>query len=174
MNVYLKLCLILFPLCSFGQMTEEQAEIINQEVLHLVNDFRSQKNVPALKIDSDLETAAKLQSDYSAKTNELTHIQSNNFKYSTPAKRVAMVKTGDHKAFYSVGENAAFTSFESDKINEPQYLNEIAAELFESWKNSKSHRNNMLNPNFKYYGFAVTIREKSGIIYAIQVFSEER
>lgn len=174
MNLYFKIFLILTPFFSFGQLTIEQEEIINQEVFNQTNDFRIQNNVAALKIDPDLEVAAKLQSDYSADKKELSHTQSNNSSYSTPIKRVSMVKTGNDKTFYSVGENATFTFIESDQETDSKHLNEIAREIFESWKYSEGHRENMLNPNFKYYGFAVTVREDSGIIYAIQVFTREK
>lgn len=174
MQLILKLFLILIPFCSFGQLTLEQEEIINNEVLKQLNNFRIKNHSKALKIDPDLEIAAKLQSDYNAVTKELSHIQENNIPYSTPVKRVSMVKTGDHKTYYSVGENATYTFIDSDKKDKPDYLKKIASEIFESWKASEGHRENMLNKNFNYYGFAVSIREESGIIYAIQVFTKEQ
>ena len=165
---------MLIPLISIGQLTTKQEEIINQEVFNQMNDFRIQNNAEALKIDSDLVIAAKLQSDYNAVKKELSHLQSNNIRYSTPVKRVSMVKTGDHETFYSVGENATFTFIDSEQEIDSHYLKEIAHEIFESWKQSKGHRENMLNKNFKYYGFAVTLEQKEGIIYAIQVFTNEK
>lgn len=157
-----------------GQLTAQQEEIINQQVLNQMNNFRSQNNLSVLIIDPELEIVAKLQSDYNAVRKELSHSQSSNISYSTPVKRVSMVKTGNDKTLYSVGENATLSFIASDQEIDSNYLEEIAIELFETWKQSEGHRENMLNPNFKYYGFAVTVREESGIIYAIQVFTQEK
>ncbi|WP_107037264.1 CAP domain-containing protein [Brumimicrobium mesophilum] len=174
MNLYLHIFLILIPLLSFGQLTAEHEEIINREVFNQMNALRHQKNLQPLKINSDLEIAAKLQADYNAKNKELSHFQSNNPQYRTPVKRVSMVKTGDDETFYTVGENATFTFITSDKEIDSNYLKKIADEIFESWKQSKGHRENMLNREFNHYGFATTVRKESGIIYAIQVFTKEQ
>lgn len=157
-----------------GQLTKQQEEIVYNEILHLVNTFRNESGgIPILKIDPDLVEAAKIQSDYMAVTNTLSHNQSGNIPYSTVSRRVSMVKTGDYKSIYSIGENVTYTGFDSEEANNPKYLMEIASELFEAWKASKGHRENMLTREFKHFGFAVTIRKDLELIYATQVFTEQ-
>jgi uncharacterized protein YkwD len=167
-------CSLLVYVPITGQLSKEQEEFLNVEMLDLVNKFRNKiAKRSELKSDPELDQAAKLQSDYNAAINDLSHLQSNNIPYSTPVRRVSMIKTGNYKAQYIVGENATYTYIDFDKTKNSEYLNELASEMFESWKASKGHRENMQNMSYKYFGFAVTIRKDSGIIYAIQVFQGE-
>lgn len=161
--------LISVPL--IGRLTVDEEKIIHKEMLILVNKFRQEKlDNEILEHDPDLDIASKIQSDYCAKTNELSHLQKGNVKYSNPAKRVAMVKTGSSDGLYNVGENVIYVRIDYEKINNPKYLKVLALEMFEDWKASERHRDNMLNKDFKYFGFAVTVNADSEIIYAIQVF----
>lgn len=52
-------------------------------------------------------------------------------------------------------------------------LKVIAYALFELWKNSKGHRENMLNSNFYFTGFAVTYNEKNSCFFGTQVFTSK-
>ncbi|MCO5267307.1 MAG: CAP domain-containing protein [Brumimicrobium sp.] len=157
-----------------GQLTREQEAIIHQEMVRLINEFRKENgNKPLLNIDSDLDMAAKLQSDYCASMNRLSHIQNNDREYGSVTKRISMIKNGHYKKAYTCGENATYTFIDMKKIDEA-YLKKIAFDLFTSWVESKGHRENMLNRDFKYFGFALTIRADVGYIYAIQVFNATR
>jgi len=155
-----------------NQLSQMQVAVIHDEMFRLVNNFRKDTgNVHLLQMDPDLDSVAKIQSDYNAWNSNLSHEQRGNNKYSTVEKRIAVVKKDPNKTSCYCGENIADIDYDSDLLSDINYLKTIAKELFDLWVNSEGHRENMLYKYYKYLGFAVTVDADEELIYATQVFS---
>lgn len=101
---------------------------------HLINAFRAQHGVPALKVGVSLERSATWMSSDMAHHDNFDHTDTHNRSVTTRLKAF-----GYHGP--TNGENIAAGS-------------ETAADTFTQWKNSPEHRTNMLRAKFKVMGVA--------------------
>lgn len=166
-----KKCSLMVYVPITGQLSKLQAQIISNEMLIQLNNFRKENgNLLPLKSDADLDKAAKIQADYCAWNNELSHTQIGNNDYNTVNKRISMVKKNQPKGVYLCGENIASISYETEQLEDTLYLKEITKELLELWASSEGHRENMLYKNYRFFGFAITLNDDEEALYATQVF----
>ena len=166
-----KKCSLMVYVPITGQLSKLQAQIISNEMLIQLNNFRKvHDNLLPLKPDFDLDKAAKIQADYCAWNNELSHTQIGNNDYNTVNKRISMVKKNQPKGAYLCGENIASIAYEPEQLKDTIYLKEITTELLELWASSEGHRENMLYKNYRFFGFAITLNDEEEALYATQVF----
>jgi hypothetical protein len=104
--------------------------------LTLINQYRQQNGLPPLSVSSALTTAAQLHSEDMARRNYFSH--------TTPEGKTFVDRIRDAGYTYNtcLGENiaAGFSTAQS---------------VFEAWKNSPGHNQNMLNPCFKAIGIGL-------------------
>ena len=106
----------------------EQAEFVT-----LINAFRAQNGAGPLQVSVALQNAAQwMSTDMATRPSSLSHVDSLG---RSPSDRMAAFGY----TYFPNGENIA-AGFNS------------AQNVFEAWKNSSSHRTNMLNPSFVVTG----------------------
>ena len=109
---------------SEKELTEEEIREMEEEVVRLVNEERAKYGLEPLQIDENLMQSSRTKSNDMATKNYSDHIDPNGY---------IMYKD------LNVGENIAFGfSNGNGAIN--------------WWLNSKTHRENILNPDYKYIG----------------------
>lgn len=112
-----------------GSLTSDE-----QQLLNLVNQARSQNNVPALKIDMQLTNVARVKSQDMIDNNYFSH---NSPKYGSPFD---MMKSFGTK-YVQAGENIAG--------------NQNVQNAHNALMNSPGHRKNILDPNFTHIGIGI-------------------
>ena len=105
----------------------------NNQLLFLINSERRKVGAPALRINSNLTQAALGQSQDMATHNFFSHTGSNGSQLS-----VRVSATGYN--WSTVAENIAAGQ-------------STPSQVFQSWLNSPSHKQNMLNPTYRDVGF---------------------
>ncbi len=108
--------------------TQLQISAKEQELFDLVNNYRASKNLPKLVWDPTLNKAAAWLSADMLKTRRMNHLDSLN---RNPEQRLP--DCGYINPIF--GENIASGE-------------KIAADIFNTWKTSPTHSDNMLNPKF--------------------------
>lgn len=116
------------------------------EVVRLVNLFRSQEGKSPLKPNESLHASARLRAK------ELVQKFDHTRPDGTPCHSSITV------SYMAAGENIA----EGQKTPD---------EVMSSWENSEGHRDNMLSDDFD--GIGVGCYEKDGILYWVQLFIGE-
>ncbi|CAG8455895.1 9637_t:CDS:2 [Ambispora leptoticha] len=104
------------------------------QMLDLVNQARQANNVPPLKLDSRLVSAAQKHSNYQASINTMTHDDA-----SGPLGTRLSNEGVDWSA---AAENVAW--------NQPNIT-----EVMKAWLNSPGHRENLLNSAYTIFGWGV-------------------
>lgn len=130
----LRLLPILLLLCSACWAGEISASSPQEDILSLVNQFRTQNGLGTLTRSPNLETAAQAYAVTLATQSEFSHTIGG----TTATGRV---QGAGYQGGY-VGENIArgFTD---------------APSVMVAWENSPGHRANLLNPNFTELGVGV-------------------
>ena len=101
----------------------------------LINQERQNRNLPTLTINTQLNSAASL------KINDM--LAQNYFEHTSPSGNTPWYWFGQiGYNFVYAGENLAMGFTETDTV-------------FRAWMNSPTHRDNILNPNFKEIGLAI-------------------
>lgn len=115
---------------SNTELTEQDIRAMEEEVVRLVNEERAKYGLQPLEISEKLMKTARAKSEDMIRDNYYAHINSNGY---------AMYK------YLNVGENI--------------YSNEISPKsAVNSWLSStKGHREQILNPNYKYIGVGLGI-----------------
>ena len=130
---------------------------VRDRVLSLVNEQRGRNGARPLTRDERLEEAAAYIASYMARTGRLDHAADG----TTPAERV---KARGY-AYCNVSENIGF------EYNSRGFATDTLARNFvDGWRNSPTHRANMLDPVVSQTGVAV-IRGTKGEYFAVQVFA---
>lgn len=146
-NNYMKK-LIALILISFSIKASSQSQS-DRIFIGLINGFRAENGLGALKYDATLDSAAEWHSAYMAKTGVLSHTES---LYPTPQSRIEKY---DPKAFagkfdrYEVLENANRGAHYGKAITDSL----IVVQAFEAWKGSPPHRAAMLNAKAQFVAF---------------------
>ncbi|CAI3308403.1 GBS Bsp-like repeat-containing protein [Enterococcus cecorum] len=150
-------------------------EGVRKEMLKLVNDLRANVGVQPVQYDESLNKASDVR------VNELTtkysHVRPNGEGSSTALKQFVS-ETEYYENYIGGGENIQVNYILGDDYT-------ISKRLFESWKNSPGHYQNMINPDWNVFGFSYineqvpnynVFGEKIGTsykFYAQQFFSEK-
>ncbi len=135
---------------------------LSKLILTKINKLRIEQNVDTLLLDDALSKAAGYHSRYMARYNRLKHEESSK-KNKTPFNRVQKYS----KEYELVGENILFVSHKGSKVK-AKNLENIASEIFSAWKNSPTHYENMINPQYSMCGFGFAIGKDK--LYATNVF----
>ncbi|MDW8033672.1 MAG: CAP domain-containing protein [Nitrososphaerota archaeon] len=144
-KVYTLLASIIVTISVIQLNTELcKAEIDSEKAafLILINQYRQQNGLQPLSISSALTTAAQLHSEDMARRNYFDH--------NTPEGKgfVDRIIEAGYTRFTCLGENIA-AGFST------------AGAVFEAWKNSPEHNDNMLNPCFKEIGIGLAYSASS-------------
>ncbi|MCW3785631.1 CAP domain-containing protein [Plebeiibacterium sediminum] len=155
---------LLLSTLSYSQsLKTKETKVLSDLILTKINLLRVENNAGTLIIDSTLNLAAELQSNYMGRANRLTHRQRLK-KYRTPFLRVAKFS----KDFKLVGENILVTPSKKKSLKQKD-LEVIAEEMFQGWKNSPEHFKNMIHPDYVLTGFSFSSSQDKKI-YATNVF----
>jgi uncharacterized protein YkwD len=180
---FILIILLLLALSSSAQSPNDtvdanhlNTELVQSLYMQKFNEFRTSIKSPALSSDAILQKAAQDQAAYCMKMNLVTHNQPENEKKFDPKSRV-MFYHGIHSM---VAENALMTfvgeqikNSNTGKISPVYTYTQLANSLFESWKNSPGHYQNMINGSFARSGIALSLYGNKKVLYAVQVFGSE-
>lgn len=157
-----------------NMMNNLNEDSIVSNLFNLVNNHRVNNNLNKLKLDVNLKPVSDLQMNYTISVGAITHYQSNEI-YKTPSKRAASMGI----SFVKFSENLIFGKSNCLKpLIYGQYVtygiedvNKLMANyLFNLWKNSEGHNNNMLNPVWE--DSYISLSFDSVFISVVQVFKK--
>lgn len=152
MKKFIKLFLIMLFSFSISSMSFS-SENYQKEMLNLVNIQRKKANISPLILDEKLNKLAKIKVDLVIKEGKLNHYAGGYNSLGEFLKNYGI-------SYLAVGENLA------TKTKNPE-------DTMNLWMNSKGHRANILNKNFKNIGISRGI-DKEGNIYWVQIFTNPR
>lgn len=150
--------IIITTILLFGHVVYSQSAVDKDLILALVNKARTadclcgteeQKSAPSLQWDKALEKAAQKHANDMARKKFFSHTGSDQ---SSVSKRVEREKF----EWSIVGENIAMGHMDEETV-------------VNGWMNSPGHCKNIMNPEFKYMGVAVSSDGK----YWVQVFADK-
>ncbi len=127
-----------------------------ERALELVNQARVKAKLPALKVNALLTEVARKHSANMARQGKLEH------KLDGKDLEARLEAAGYR--WLGFGENIAFSKRKTRAAGD---------EAFETWMNSKSHRENVLEAEFTETGVGVA-RDARGEAYFTQVFAAPR
>lgn len=129
------------------------SENYQKEMLNLVTIQRKKSNISPLILDEKLNKLAKIKVDLVIKEGKLNH-------YAGGYNSLREFLKNYRISYLAVGENLA------TKTKNPE-------DTIKLWMNSKGHRANILNKNFKNIGISRGT-DKKGNIYWVQIFPNPR
>ena len=166
MKTQITLFLLLISTLSFSQNQNKiDLEKLKTKVYQLVNEERSNNDRKLLGLDTYLKKAADDHAKYIAKTQTLSHEQTDAKKQS-PKDRVYFY---GGNSFVLVGENLLFTGIK-DQIYSEADLDTLALKMFNLWKKSPNHLKNILDHQYLYTEISFSIDWENKKIYAVQLF----
>jgi uncharacterized protein YkwD len=139
-----------------GEMETDEAFLAAQslENFDMVNAFRAGNGSSPLEWDEAAEEAARLHSADMADNNYFDHV--------SPDGRRAI-----NRYLEAAGESVPYTIWGENIVAGYEY----GADAFDAWLNSPKHRENMINPEFRYMGVGSAYNaESTYYYYATQVF----
>lgn len=141
---------------AWAQTQSGFAERVEARVIALVNDLRFENGLKPLERERRLDAAAEYFGAYMASTGRLEHDADGR----TPAARVKQ----QGYVYCVISENIAYEyssrGFTADRL---------ARNFFEGWRDSPSHRDNILDAGVTQTGLAIA-RSERGEYYAAQLF----
>jgi len=132
------------------------AERVEARVLALVNDFRLEKGLKPLERERRLDAAAESFGTFMGSTGKLEHDADGR----TPAARVKQ----QGYVYCVISENIAY-EYSSRGLT----ADRLARNLVEGWRDSPTHRDNILDTEVTQTGLAIA-RSERGEYYAAQLF----
>ena len=131
---------------------------IEDHILELLNDLRQEKNLNALKPNEQLKKASRQRAKETKES----------FAHTRPDERemATIFEEPEYEYVYQlVGENIGMATY---------YLDEegMAELMFDGWKNSPGHYENMVRENFEEIGIGVYYDGET--LYAAQLFGTPR
>ena len=129
---------------------------VEERVIDKINQERKSLGLGELIYDEDLQIAARIRSRELYKSNTFRHKRPNGDSWAT-------VLTEDVPyTFLIAGENLCSTEY-----NDPNCKNATSPSFwFNQWKNSESHYENMIRPQYNRVGVGIYCIEKGGMTYA--------
>ena len=166
MKTQITLFLLLLSTFSFSQNQNKiDLEKLKTKLYQLVNEERSNNDTKLLGLDVYLKKAADEHAKYIAKSQKLSHEQTDAKKQS-PKERVSFY---GGNSFVLVGENLLFTGIK-DQIYTEADLDALALKMFNLWKKSPNHLKNILDHQYFYTEIGFSIDWENKKIYAVQLF----
>lgn len=142
-----------------AQSANELRPDLEAELTRLANAFRKSKGLPALKIDSAAQSAARAHAMDMMLNNFMGHVASTGHDFDSRMRAL----NGGAMILPSMAENAA-------RVSRPGNVNAaMAASLFQQWVKSASHRKTLLSRD--YVKVATGVVSKGGRLYADQIFT---
>ncbi|MGB9848186.1 MAG: CAP domain-containing protein [Minisyncoccia bacterium] len=145
-NFFFLLAYYLIPSSEF------LASLISNSIVQYTNQYRLTSNAPQLTINPLLNEAARLKAEDMAQKGYFSHTSPDNITPWEWLKKVGY-------DYVYAGENLALNFTDSQ-------------EVVEAWLNSESHRQNLLNPNFKEIGIGIAkgTYKNQPAIFIVQFF----
>ena len=166
MKTQITLFLLLLSTFSFSQNQNKiDLEKLKTKLYQLVNEERSNNDTKLLGLDVYLKKAADEHAKYIAKSQKLSHEQTDAKKQS-PKERVSFY---GGNSFVLVGENLLFTGIK-DQVYSETDLDALALKMFNLWKKSPNHLKNILDHQYLYTEISFSIDWENKKIYAVQMF----
>ena len=166
MKTYIALVLLLVSSFGFSQNQNKiDLEKLKTKLYQLVNEERASHDRKLLGLDAYLKKAADDHAKYIANIKTLSHEQTD-IKKKNPKDRVHLY---GGNSFVLVGENLLFTSIK-DQIYSDADLDVLALKMFNLWKKSPNHYNNMIEHKYLYTEIGFSIDWENKKIYVVQVF----
>ncbi len=150
--------------------------LLNAGVFHHINQYRVENSKHALTWNDQLNKAARLHNIEMKKHHFFAHKNPKNKALKGVRNRLEKV-SADYTTF---GENIAFFDEPityDEKLNAEQ-VQTWAIDIFNQWKNSKGHRENMLRDAFLQSGISCYIsmentnKKSRVVIHATNVFTD--
>lgn len=143
-------------------------DLLNELVTDEINALRSRKRLDTLSNDASLDKASQDHAKYMGDNAILTHAQKVKDK-KTPYDRV-LFYGGSHS---SVGENVQVQPLAQmiENSNGKLTYQKLAKEIADTWKASKEHYENILNPDYQVVSYAFYV--KDGNLYICQVMASK-
>lgn len=126
---------------SEKELTEEEIREMEEEVVKLVNEERAKYGLEPLQIDETLMSGARFKSNDMKINNYYSHISPTYGNATDMLKNVFNYKFNGY--YLGAGENI-------------HHHEQNAKTVMEDWLNSNAHRENILNPNYKYIGVGLS------------------
>lgn len=136
-----------------GSFTDQVAD----RVIVLVNEFRAEHRLRPLETEQRLRDASRYFAGYLAKTGRLDH-------HADGASPAARAKQRGYE-YCVLAENLAYEYHSAGFTAE-----QLARNLVQGWKESPTHRANMLEPDVTQTGVNIVPNSTSGEYYAVQMF----
>ncbi|BDA67099.1 hypothetical protein CAL7716_012650 [Calothrix sp. PCC 7716] len=133
---------------------------VRQFALELVNRDRNINTLGSIVTDPVLNDAAQRHAEDMARRNYFDHKSPEG---KTPRDR--FINAGGSQ-YNGVGENIAFRGI----TNSLGLTYGVAEELQRGWMYSNGHRENLLTPEYKKFGYGIAV-SPDGRLYAVQMFS---
>lgn len=137
---------------------EIEYKIIENRIFELLNELRTEVGVQPVTQNQSLKLAADQRA---LETEEL-------FEHTRPdgSDPFTVLEEAGHEYSYQLaGENLAMATYYLDE-------NGMAEVIFDGWKNSQGHYENMIKPEFEEVG--IGIHYDGEILYATQIFGTPR
>lgn len=141
---------------------------LENNVLELMNQHRKSLKINKLNKDVVLQKAAQDQSDYMLGIKKLAHEQKNVVK-KYPKNRIKFHGGNDFNAY---GENVLYLTIEP-KTYTKNDIGALAKRIYEDWKNSPPHYENIISKEYAYASLAFAFDSKSKRLYATTVFGNK-
>jgi uncharacterized protein YkwD len=146
---------------------------IQLEFVKVLNTYRIENGLNPVKVNVDIQEAAKIQSDYIASTyynykDSCLRGKSGHFhpNYPNPSDRLRFVNS-KLEGVSLVSENMLFFSGGCLKS---QTVEEYVKVTFNSWKNSPGHNKIMLNPSIEYIGLSLSTKQVKVNVVTFDVY----
>ncbi len=134
---------------------------VQQEIVTLTNQFRTQQGRPEVKGNAQLAETANAFAQFMAHTDKYGH---------TADGKQPWDRAAEHGYDYCLIEENIAELSSSEKFTARQ----LAEEFVHGWEQSPGHRKNMLNPDVTETGVGVARSSQSGKVYAVQMFGRPR
>lgn len=115
------------------EVEQTTAPVKNTDLINIINDYRSEMNLTELTVIDELCEIAEIRAEEASVL--WSHTRPN-------GKRIDSLLNDTDIKWSVVGENLA------------KHQNASVETVVDAWMASESHRKNLLNPKFKYCGFA--------------------
>jgi uncharacterized protein YkwD len=156
--------------------------LLNAGLFRAANEVRAAYNLPLFELDPNLQKVAEAHAKAMIDDNFYSHTNPNSAHLETLSDRVAY-QTGQKYNYYSIGENIAsydilategrycvqksnngrfffFDCYAKKRI--PIYTyKQLAVAVLKGWLGSPSHRENLLDPKYIYFGTAARLSKNA-------------
>ena len=157
-------------------------DLLNAAIFYYTNQERIRMNLPDCEYHTVLQDSSIIHSVQMKTHDFISHENLFNPKYRTLDDRINSNKTENNQVFSCIGENIAdfpilktngnkfivksflntnrYFSIDGMKEIHPYSYEEFAIKVVNGWMNSHGHRENILNPQFKFLGCGAVLYEK--------------